>query len=171
MPAQNDWESRNFAICCSSLTKTRDKSMRGFFEIGIYQPKTEVNVGTLWRSAYQLGANGIFTIGKRYEKQASDTCVAGRHIPLRHYIDFEDFNSHRPSLATLIGIEMDGDTLSYFSHPEQAIYLLGAEDDGLPRDILYKCQYTVSLESIRQPSYNVAVAGSIVMYHRVFGGQ
>ena len=144
--------------------------MRGFFEIGIFRPKTDVNVGTLWRSAYQLGASGIFTIGKRYEKQASDTCVTNRHIPLRHYENFEDFNSHRPSLATLIGIEMNGYTLSYFSHPEQAIYLIGAEYDGLPQEILEKCQHTVSLESVRQLSYNVAVAGSIVMYHRVFGG-
>ena len=142
--------------------------MRGFFEIGIYQPKTETNVGTLWRSAYQLGAIGIFTIGRRYKNQSSDTCVANRHVPLRHYDDFEDFNSHRPSQATLIGIEMNGDTLSYFSHPEQAIYLLGAEDDGLPQEILGRCRYIVSLESVRQPSYNVAVAGSIVMYHRQF---
>jgi len=27
-----------------------------YFGIGIYQGKTESNVGTLWRSAYQLGA-------------------------------------------------------------------------------------------------------------------
>ncbi len=36
-----------------------------YFEIGIFHPKTKENIGTLWRSAYQLGAAGIFTIGKR----------------------------------------------------------------------------------------------------------
>lgn len=30
--------------------------MRGFFEIGIYRGKTPSNVGTLWRSASQMGA-------------------------------------------------------------------------------------------------------------------
>jgi tRNA(Leu) C34 or U34 (ribose-2'-O)-methylase TrmL len=44
-----------------------------YFEIGIYHPKTRNNVGTLWRSAYQLGASGLFTIGRRYERQSSDT--------------------------------------------------------------------------------------------------
>ena len=38
-----------------------------YFEIGIFHTKTEQNVGTLWRSAFQLGAAGVFTIGKRYD--------------------------------------------------------------------------------------------------------
>ena len=40
--------------------------MRGYFEIGIYRTKCDANVGTLWRSSFQLGASGIFTIGKRF---------------------------------------------------------------------------------------------------------
>lgn len=47
--------------------------MSGYFEIGIFHSKTEQNIGTLWRSAYQLGASGIFTIGKRYKEMSSDT--------------------------------------------------------------------------------------------------
>ena len=46
--------------------------MKGYFEIGIYQPKYEENIGTLMRSAYQLGAAGVFTVGKRYRKQVGD---------------------------------------------------------------------------------------------------
>ena len=105
--------------------------MRGYFEIGIYHTKTEINVGTLWRSAYQLGAAGIFTIGRRYKSQASDTPKTWRHIPMRHYTDFDDFSCHRPMDAVLIGIEMGGDLLHTCRHPQQAIYLLGAEDSGL----------------------------------------
>ncbi len=140
---------------------------RGFFEIGIFHNKTEENIGTLWRSAYQLGAAGIFTIGRRYSTQCSDTYKTWRHIPLRHYNDFGDFNNHRVFDVPLIGIEMGGTNLKEFDHPQRAIYLLGAEDHGLPNDVLEQCQYCVSLSSIRQPSFNVAVAGSIVMYDRV----
>ncbi len=143
--------------------------MRGFFEIGIYQSKTPANIGTLWRSAYQLGATGIFVIGKRYQKQASDTCSTIKHIPLRQYDTIEQFLKNRPHDAQLIGIEMGGRELSRFVHPERAIYLLGAEDHGLPKEVLLKCQHIISLESIRTNSYNVAVAGSLVMYHRQFG--
>ena len=140
--------------------------MRGYFEIGIYHTKAEVNVGTLWRSAYQLGANGIYTIGRRYKKQASDTPKVHRHIPLRNYEQFDEFIKHLPKEALLIGIEIGGIPLSGYCHPERAIYILGAEDYGLPELVLSKCKQVISIESVRLPSFNVAVAGSLVMYDR-----
>jgi tRNA G18 (ribose-2'-O)-methylase SpoU len=147
---------------------SKGESMSGYFEIGIYNVKTEMNMGTLWRSAYQLGASGIFTIGKRYQREASDTTKAFRHIPMRHYADFQQFKQFIPTNAVLIGIEMGGSPLSSFAHPKSCIYLLGAEDYGLPPEILAECNAILSLEAINQPSYNVAVAGSIVMYSRMF---
>jgi tRNA G18 (ribose-2'-O)-methylase SpoU len=143
---------------------------RGYFEIGIYHTKTEANVGTLWRSAYQLGAAGIFTIGRRYKKQSSDTCKSYANIPLRHYEDFDDFQEHRPLDALLVGIEMGGHVLANYVHPRSCIYILGAEDAGLPQSIIDKCNQLVSIESVNINSYNVAVAGSIVMYHRMILG-
>jgi tRNA G18 (ribose-2'-O)-methylase SpoU len=68
-----------------------------------------------------------------------------------------------------VGIETEGTPLSEFQHPAQAIYLLGSENDGLPEEILQKCNVVVSIESVLRKSYNVAVAGSIVMYHRMYG--
>lgn len=140
---------------------------RGYFGIGIYNAKKSENVGTLWRSAYQLGAAFIFTIGARYQKQAGDTMAAYRHIPLHQYETFEQFYATLPYECPLIGIEMDGICLGEFKHPERAIYLLGSEDKGLPVDIREKCQSIVSLSAVRQLSFNVSVAGSIVMYDRM----
>lgn len=145
--------------------------MRGYFEVGIYHTKTESNVGTLWRTAYQLGAAGVFTIGKRYKRQSSDTLKVMHHIPLRHFLALEEFKRQRPIGAVLVGIEMDGIPLSNFTHPKQAIYLLGAEDYGLPAEVREYCNCIVSLESIGAASYNVAVAGSIVLYDRLFSGK
>ena len=143
---------------------------RGFFEIGIFHPKTPHNIGTLWRSAFQLGASGIFTIGRRYKRQASDTPNTPNQIPLRYFVDWDDFNNHRPYAAMLVGVELGGYPLANFCHPKSCVYLLGAEDHGLPPEILEKCQEVVSIESVSLPSYNVAVAGSILMYHRLING-
>lgn len=140
---------------------------RGYFEIGIFHGKTPANVGTLWRSAYQMGAAGIFTIGRRYPKQASDTVQAYRHIPLRDYASFDDFLAAMPYDCPLVGVEMGGKSLGKFTHPERAVYLLGAEDHGLPQDVIARCHRLVSLPSIRTNSYNVSVAGSLVMYDRM----
>ncbi len=52
-----------------------------------------------------------------------------------------------------------------FKHPERAVYLLGAEDSGLPDSIASKCQAVVHIES--PMCLNVSVAGSIVMFDRV----
>lgn len=141
---------------------------RGYFEIGIYKGKSTHNLGTLWRSAYQLGAAGVFIIGARFPRQASDTVKSWRHVPVREYDDFDHFLSCRPHGALLVGIEMGGRSLRNYCHPEQAVYLLGAEDHGLPDAILAKCNSRISLDAMRTASFNVAVAGSIVMYHRSF---
>jgi tRNA G18 (ribose-2'-O)-methylase SpoU len=144
--------------------------MRGYFQIGIFNSKTEMNIGTLWRSAYQLGASGIFTIVRRYKFQSSDVYKSWRSIPLVNYDNFELFYPSIPYGCQLIGVEMGGTLLRKFSHPERAIYLLGSEDNGLPPQIINKCHHIVTLESVFQNSYNVAVAGSLVIYDRLVKG-
>ena len=140
----------------------------GYFEIGIFEPKHWENVGTLWRSAWQLGAAGIFTIGGSKPKhQITDVLRVDKRIPLRCYENFDAFLAARPQGAELIGIEMGGEPLSTFVHPIRAVYLLGSEVNGLPKDVLSKCQHVLEIESVNYPSYNVAVSGSIVMYERL----
>jgi tRNA G18 (ribose-2'-O)-methylase SpoU len=139
----------------------------GYFEIGVYYALRSTNIGTLWRSAYQLGAAGIFTINQRYQRQPSDTARTEFRIPLRHYPDMDAFLAARPVGAVLVGVELGGQPLGGFAHPRRAIYLLGSEDFGLPPRVLAQCNAVISIEAIHSQSYNVAVAGSLVMYHRL----
>jgi tRNA(Leu) C34 or U34 (ribose-2'-O)-methylase TrmL len=138
---------------------------RGYFGIGIYHPKTTENVGTLWRSAHNFGADFIFTIGRRYKKQASDTTKAERHVPLYEYATFEDFKKHLPRGCQLVFIEQtDGSKdLKTAAHPETAAYILGAEDYGVPQGFMRGYQ---KLHIETPMCINVAVAGSIVLYDR-----
>ncbi len=123
-------------------------------------------MGTLWRSAYILGASYIFTIDKRYKKQSSDVLKTWARIPLFHYDSFDEFMQNIPYDCRVIAVELTDEAvfLSDFEHPKRAIYILGAEDDGLPKEILEKCHYTVKLPG--NNSLNVAVAGSIVLHDR-----
>lgn len=140
---------------------------RGFFGIGIQHTKTQQNVGTLWRSASIMGASFIFTIGKRYKKQASDTMQSWRHTPLYNYETFEDFYKAIPYDCQLIGVELDdkSEPIETFKHPERCIYLLGAEDNGLTKEAIDKCHKLVQLPG--DYCMNVSVAGSIMMYDRI----
>lgn len=138
---------------------------KGYFGIGIYETKETTNVGTLWRSAQNFGADFIFTIGARYKKQRTDTCKTTRNIPLFEYKNWEDFEKHLPRESELVFIEQDDESkdLSNYKHPRQAVYILGAEDYGIPKELM-KGKTKIQIES--PMCLNVAVAGSIVMYDR-----
>ncbi|MGB1004032.1 MAG: RNA methyltransferase, partial [Salibacteraceae bacterium] len=137
-----------------------------YFGIGIQNGKTPENLGVLWRTAQNMGANFIFTIGNRYENQACDTHRAVKAIPYFHYETFNDFFNHLPKGARLVGVELtdDAEALETFSHPRRCVYLLGAEDHGLSKKAQEKSHFLIKFNSIK--SLNVAVAGSIVMYDR-----
>lgn len=139
---------------------------QGFFGIGIQNGKTPENLGVLWRSAQNMGASFIFTIGNRYAKQACDTHKAVGAMPYFHYDTFEEFYQHLPKGAMLVGVELDEQSvaLETFEHPRRCVYLLGAEDHGLSRAAIEKSHHLVKFDSTL--SLNVAVAGSIVMYDR-----
>jgi tRNA(Leu) C34 or U34 (ribose-2'-O)-methylase TrmL len=142
---------------------------RGYFGVGIYHTKTQTNVGTLWRSAMNLGADFVFTIGRRYKPQASDTLKTPRHLPLWHFEDFADFRAHIPYDCQVVAVENKPKfvtcPLPHLRHPERAIYLLGAEDHGLSDSVLMRCQAVVDLPC-EAGCYNVAVAGALTMYDR-----
>ena len=139
---------------------------RGYFGIGIFNGKNTQNIGTLWRSAAILGADFIFVIGHRYQKQCSDTMKTPRHIPLYTYKNADDFFAHIPYDCPVVAVELDENSimLDEYQHRERCIYLLGAEDNGINKDVLARCKETVQIQG--DYCYNVAVAGSIVMYDR-----
>jgi tRNA G18 (ribose-2'-O)-methylase SpoU len=139
--------------------------MRGYFGIGIENTKNERNVGTLWRSASNFEAAFMFTAGRRYHHQCSDTLKAWRHIPLLQFADISELVI--PHSCLLVGVEIVGQSIDLieFEHPERAIYLLGAEDHGLSKAAIDRCHQFVEIPSHR--CLNVAVAGAIVMYDRL----
>ncbi len=144
----------------------KTSSSKGYCAIGVYQGKTEHNIGTLWRSAYILGAAYIFTVEKKYKKQSSDVLKAWSRIPLFHHKTIEDLLDNIPYDCRLIGVEITDDAtdLIEFEHPKRAIYLLGSENNGLPQSVLDKCHFVVRLKG--NSSLNVGVTGSIVLYDR-----
>jgi len=144
-------------------------SKRGYCAIGMFQPKTEDNLGILFRSAHLLGADFVFTIGNRYRRQFSDTSNTLAHVPYFAFPDLSDFLNHLPQprhAVKLVGIEVldQAEPLETFKHPERAIYILGGEDRTLSGDMLAACDHVVRFTS--KHCLNVSVSGSIVLYDR-----
>lgn len=150
------------------MKRSLARNGRGFFAVGIYGNKTPANLGTLWRSASLFDAAFVYTVGKRYERQCSDTMKTPLHTPLFHFADVDDLIDHLPHGCPLVGVELDDRSvpLSAYGHPQRAAYLLGAEDIGLPPRVLARCHEVVQIETVAPWSMNVAVAGSIVLHDR-----
>lgn len=142
----------------------------GYFGIGIEQGKSIFNYGTLFRTAQIFDADFLFVVGARFKIQQADTMNSYRNMPVFSYIDFTDFNNHRPFDCKLIGIELTENSidLTEYKHPKRAVYLLGAEDHGLTKEALRNCQDVIKIYGKR--SLNVSVAGSIVIYDRIQKG-
>lgn len=141
-----------------------------YFGVGIFNPKNQLNVGTLWRTASILKAAFMFTIGQRIKKQASDTYQSYKSIPLYNYPTFEDFYKNMPYSCRLVGVELSDKSIPIesYQHLDRAVYLLGAEDNGIPDSILSKCYQVIQLPL---GNYNVSTAGSIVLYDRFIKGK
>ncbi len=139
---------------------------RGFFGIGIFNPKFYINMGTLMREAYIFGAAYTFTIGERYKHQRGDTTKCPLHIPCMNYKDPADFWSHLPNNVDVVGVEIDerATPLEDFTHTAREIFILGSEDMGIPKKELDRCRRVVKLPG--KLCHNVSVAGSIIMYNR-----
>lgn len=143
--------------------------MRGYFGIGIVNGKFDANEGQLLRSGHCFGADFLFTVGKRYKRQCTDTTMAEKHIPLYEYVSIEDMLNHRPYGCTPVCIELKPFSvpIEKFIHPERAIYILGQEDGSLPDEL---CTIFPTIQIPTQYCLNVCVAGSIVMYDRIMKG-
>lgn len=147
--------------------------MRGFYGIGVSNFKTDANIGTLWRTAHLFGAAFIFTLGREYKRQASDTSFAARNIPYFRFDSVEDLKQVYD--CPLVAVEeqsqlwgVSARPLPEFIHPERAVYLLGSETNGLSRAEVTACHCGVYLDL--DFSLNVATMGSLVMYDRYTKG-
>jgi len=144
----------------------------GWFAIGIFRNKHLSNHGSLWRSAWQLGAAFLYTVEDRLGAQPrpvegnADTSQAWLRLPSFRFRAFEALREASPEGAALVAVEMGGEPLETFVHPERAIYLLGAEDQGLPPSVVTSCTHHVTLPTVREASLNVAACGAVVMYDR-----
>lgn len=141
--------------------------MSAYFGVGIYNGKNPENMGSLWRSAQCFGASYLFTIGRRYpSRRPTDTMNAAANIPLFEFATLDDFLLSNPGKPELVGVELVDASLPLesFNHPKHATYLLGAEDSGLPENVLRACSRVVRIPG--KLCLNVGVAGSIVLYDR-----
>lgn len=142
--------------------------MKGYFGIGVEGISKAMNVGTLFRTAHAFGASFVFTVNAQYNRREgghSDTSDTPRSVPTYHFADLESFRL--PQGCRLVGVEISDDAIELpsFRHPRQAAYVLGAEREGLSKELQSRCDYVVKIPT--RFSVNLGVAGALIMYDRL----
>ena len=142
--------------------------MKGYFGIGVEGVSKAMNVGTLFRTAHAFGASFVFLLRARYNRREgalSDTSDTPRSVPTYHFADLSTFRL--PVGCRLVGIEISDDAIELpsFRHPRQAAYVLGAEREGLSKEMQELCDHVVTIPT--HFSVNLGVAGALIMYDRL----
>lgn len=140
---------------------------RESFGIGIVNVKHRVNVGALLRAANNFNAAFVFTIGKRYTLNCTDTGKTHRHVPLFHCSSMDELENVTPYGWPRVCVELCDNAIDIrqYHHLKRCVYILGPEDGDVPLVIQKQCHTKIVLPT--KGCMNVGVAAAVVMYDRL----
>ena len=138
--------------------------------IGLYNPKSPENVGSVMRAAGCYGVASVFYTGKRYERAAdfvTDTKRVHYDIPL---IGIDDLKKILPLNCVPVAVELveGARPLPEYTHPDRALYIFGPEDGSLDKEIRDWCEDVVYIPTTG--CMNLAATVNVVLYDRMAKG-
>lgn len=138
--------------------------VRGYAALGLFHPRTTVNVGSVLRAAWVYGAGMVVTSGNRYKPVSTDTMDSYKHIPL---LQVDDLFSVIPYDCVPVAVDLieGAIPLPLYNHPERAFYIFGPEDGTLGEKITSRCRTTIVVPT--RGCMNLAAAVNVVLYDRM----
>jgi tRNA(Leu) C34 or U34 (ribose-2'-O)-methylase TrmL len=136
----------------------------GFAALGLVQPKSEVNVGSVLRAAQCYGAAMVAVTGKRFGRCCTDTMAAYRSTP---FLRVDDILTAVPFDCVPVAVELtDGATsILDYTHPQRAFYIFGPEDSSIPKAVLARCRDVIMVPT--EYCMNLAATANVVLYDRL----
>ena len=149
-----------------------DKSMTP--SIVLTNPKYPHNVGAAVRACSNFGAKIVMFTGQRVSLEPSR--VKGYRLPreerMKDYQDILLLNDEYPFnrfgkdvIPVAVEKRENAEPLTYFQHPENAIYIFGPEDGSIPQVMLGHCQRFLVIVS--KHCLNLAAAVNVVLADRI----
>jgi len=143
--------------------------MQSFYcAIGLGNPKSPSNVGSVVRACGCFSADHIFYTGSRYDRAEpfyTDTANQRNEIPLTH-IDSLTEAPVKPEVK-IISVELceNAVPLTDYRHPEQALYLFGPEDYSLSQETINKSDDVVFIPTTG--CLNLSATVNLLLYDRM----
>ncbi len=135
--------------------------------IGLDNPKTPANVGSVLRACGNFDVAMLALSGKRYQRAGTDTMKAYRHFP---FLQVDDLRTVIPYDCIPVAVDLiDGAIpLPEYKHRERAFYIFGAEDATLGTRILSFCKDVIYIPT--NGCMNLAATVHVVLYDRIAKG-
>ncbi|MFT5708347.1 MAG: tRNA(Leu) C34 or U34 (ribose-2'-O)-methylase TrmL [Oceanospirillaceae bacterium] len=139
--------------------------------IGLIDPKSPSNVGSVMRAAGCYNVDAVLYSGLRYDKAArfnTDTKKITSRIPLKNV---ESLLSYKTAQRKLICVDLveGAIPLPEFEHPEQAIYVFGAEDSSVTQALVDAADAVVYVPTTG--CMNLAASVNVLLYDRLAKGK
>ena len=144
------------------------KKMRGYACVALSNPKSPLNVGSVFRAAGCYGVKLVIVGGERpnnyFHRIPTDTQKYIRHNPVLRVLDiFEALPFDCVPVA--VDIIKGAKSLIEYKHPERVCYIFGAEDATLGRHITDRCRDIIYVPT--EHCMNLAATANVVLYDRM----
>lgn len=143
--------------------------MMGYAAIGLDNPKSPVNMGSVLRAAGCYDAALVAFAGPRPARLRLNKCVTDtqkiyRRIPTLWTGDLRDVIPH-DCVPVAVDLIDGAKSLVDYKHPERAFYIFGAEDATLGTRITSWCRDTIYVPT--NLCMNLAASVNVVLYDRM----
>jgi tRNA(Leu) C34 or U34 (ribose-2'-O)-methylase TrmL len=135
--------------------------------LGIMNPKSPQNMGSIMRAAGCYGVDAVYYTGQRYARAktfATDTQDVALKLPC---IGVDKLHLIVPRGATVVAVELveGAQPLPYFQHPANAFYIFGPEDGSISQHTLSWCDHVVYIPT--KGCMNLAATVNVLLYDRL----
>lgn len=137
---------------------------RGYAAIGLSNPKSPINVGSVLRAAGCYDVSIVAMTGQRFNKAPTDVKKQWKHTPI---INVDNLQNIVPFDCVPVAVDLinGAKSLIDYIHPERAFYIFGPEDGTLGNNITSWCRDVIYVPT--SSCMNLAAAVNVILYDRM----